>query len=623
MLLSVLLFTPLLAHAQLTDGCENGAASSSLTTSTVTSFITLGGTVTSFYDCLDQLPFCNVVNFQTSTGSPTGSETLGPTVVPAVGQPVTLSVTGSDGIPLAAELSSDGQLLLVDASTSTNATVLFADEDGFLRVYSAPSQVLFLGSWSSARGRFRRRQSTEGSGTTGQTELYTADEGLDPGSEFDGVSVIPVVQNDLPPISFSSSSTSTSSTGTGSQGSASSTEASITSDQQSITTPSSNTASTDATSETGTQDNTATSDVENSSSTSAEGSTKASSSSTGFTGVFPTDSVNPTVFATITRDGYEAVTDIISAGGAFYTCWCSSFLNLFAASRTVLFTSSVLDFSTSTSQTIVIEESTSTTLSRTGVLQATTTSYLPWPLRTRRGLPRAETISTPDALTRFPASNITVGCNLMVSYPVQATVEETTTATASGLTVVHDATTTIQLTETTEFYMSTEVSVVVATPSSFAARLGWRRSSGSLSYLEGGAISNSAFELEAVSAPAGLLTLDTTGRLVYPITDTNTGTTVDWYAAAPVVSDPNEATAVPLMFAEAATVASNGWQYIGFFPGGNTIFIDSSQSAGGYNNFGLCTYAGATTVETLVIMIDDTKPNDSLSCDFRSYLNFQ
>ncbi|KAF3163840.1 hypothetical protein TWF788_001304 [Orbilia oligospora] len=641
---------PLLAHTQLTDGCENDAVSASLTTSTVTSFITFGGTVTPFYDCFGQLPFCNAVNFEAGVGSLTSSETSEPTVIPAVGQPVTLSVTGSDGIPLAAELSSDGQLLLVDASTATNATVLFADGNGFLRVYNSPSQVLFLGSWTSSAGRFRRRQSTDAVsqiqsidesnltssdkagnfsfgaggaielnvdgvdnnfykwGTTGQTQLYTADEGVDPGSEFDGVSVIPVLQEDLPPISLSSSSTSTSTTETASQGSSSGTGASTSSNQQSITTTSStDTASTDTTSETGTQDTTATSsDPENSSSTSAEdSSTTAPSSSTAFTGSCPTDSANPTIFATITGNGFEAVTDIISAGGAFYT-----------------FTSSILDFSTSTSQTVVVEESISTILSQTGVIQATTTSYKPWPSRSRHRIPRAETISTPDALTRFPASNITVGCNLMVSYPVQSTVEETTTTTASGLTIVLDSTTTTNPTETTEYYMSTEVSVIVATPSSFSARLGWRRASGSLTYLEGGTISNSSFGLGTANAPAGSLTLDDTGRLVYPILDTNTGTNVNWYAAAPVVSDSTQPTAGPLMFAEEATVTSNGWQYIGFFPDRNTIFIDSSQSAGGYDNFGLCTYMGSS-VEKLIIMIGDTKPNDAAYCDFRSYLNFQ
>ncbi|KAK6355784.1 hypothetical protein TWF718_000166 [Orbilia javanica] len=666
---SIIFLTPLAlrAGAQSSDSSNSNSregisSGSSPLISTVTSFTTVGGTITSFYDCFNPLPFCSAVIFGPNGVSPTSSGTSSSTAIPTSGQPVTLSVTGSDGIPLAAQLSSNGQLVLVDASTATNATVVYADGDGFLRVYSNPSQVLFLGSWAQ-NGRYRKRQSANGvsqiqsidqanltaadkagnfsfgasgdielnvdgvdnnfykSGTTGQTQLYTADEGVDPGSEFDGVSVVPVIQNYLPVISVGGSSTTEPATAT-SQGSSSGTGLNTTSGQQTVTTATTNTTTSGETaSGTGTASATATSNAENSSSTSADESNSASS--TGFTSACPTDSANPTVFATITGDGYEAVTDIISVGGAFYTCWCSSFLNLFAGSRTVTVTSSILDLSTSISKTIVTEESTSVILSQTGVIPATTTSYIPWPSRTRRQRQQEETISTPDALTRFAESNITAGCNLMVSYPIQSTIEETILTTAPGLTVSIEATTTSKVTETTEFYASTEVSVVVATPSSFNAVLGWRRPSGSLTYLEGGTISNNAFELETANGPAGQLTLDTTGRLVYPRLDSNTGLMVDWYAAALVVSDATQPTAAPLMFAQEATVTSNGWEYVGFFSDRNTIIIDPSQSAGGYNKFGLCTYSGATTVEKLVVTIDDTKPDDATYCDFRSFLNFQ
>ncbi|KAK6500346.1 hypothetical protein TWF481_010690 [Arthrobotrys musiformis] len=630
-------------------------------TSTVTSFVTVSasGTITSFYNCFNQLPFCSAVYFGTNAGSLTSPQPSGATAVPSVGQPVTLSVTGSDGIPLAAELSASGQLLLVDASASTNATVLFADENGFLRVYNDPSLVLFLGSWTSSRaGRFGRRQSTDGvsqiqsinetdltssdkagnfsfgstgaiqlnvdgvennfykSDTTGETQLYTADEGVDPGSEFDGVTVVPVIQDDLP--SFSSSSSSAASSTTSSQDSSSSTgvDTSSSSRQQTTTTSESEsttgTASSETASETTSED--ATTDAEGSTTSEDSSVTDTSgSSTTAFTGSCPTDTANPTVFASITGDGYEAVRDVISVGGAFYTCWCSSFLNLFAASRTIQVTSTLLDLSTLTSTTVIVEEETSITSSVTGVIRATTTSYVPWPSRTRRRIPRQESISTPDILTRFAASNITAGCNIMVSYPSQSTIEEVTTVTGSeSTTVILDETTTTTTTETTEFYMSTSTSVIVATPSSYSGTLGWRRGSGSLSYLEDGTISNSIFELEVSTAPAGQFTLDDTGRLVFPITDS--GTTTNWYATAPTLSG---STPVTLKFATEATVASNGWEYIGFFPDRNTVILDSSQSAGGYNGFALCIFSGSTA-EILVLTVDDARPSDATYCDYRA-----
>ncbi|KAK6337520.1 hypothetical protein TWF730_002917 [Orbilia blumenaviensis] len=671
----LLLFFPLLVYSESflgPWGCQEDIVPTS--TTTITSFVTLSGTVTSFYECLSGLPFCDRVVFQNNAISPTTSEDSRPTAVPAVGQPVTLSVTGSDGVPLAAELSSDGQLLLVDASTATNATVLFTDDDGFLRVYNSPSLVLFLGTWTRAE-RFRRRQSTDGisqiqydsqsdltaddkagnfsfgaaggvslnvdgvdnnfykSGTTGQTQLYAADEGVDPGFEFDGVSVIPVVQEDLPIVSFGSGSAIASATSTASSraGSASNTGVDTTSNssgQETIATPTSGPVptSSQATGRTSTGGDT-TLNPESSTSASAEdSSTQDSSSSTSFNGLCPTDSANPTVFATITGDGYEAVTDIISVGGAFYTCWCSSILNLFGPTRTELRTSSVFNGFTSTTKVIFTKEEISTVMSQTGVVPATTTSYLAWPARTRRRAARQATVSTPDALTRFAASNITAGCNLMVSYPVQSTVEKTTVITISTEKLFLKETTTTESKTTTEFYMSTSVEVIVATPSSFSATLGWRKASGGLTYLEGNTISSGAFELITTNAPAGQLLLDTTGRLVYSRTNPATSLVEDFYAAAPAVSDATTPTAVALKFALEATIIANDWQYIGFFPDRNTIIIDSSQSAGGYKNFGLCTFLGATpaeNVDKLVIMIGDTKPDGASYCDFRSYLNFQ
>ncbi|KAK6530759.1 hypothetical protein TWF281_007597 [Arthrobotrys megalospora] len=655
MSLTIFFLFPLAAYAQLT-------------TTTVTSFVTLGGTVTSYYECTSSLPFCQGFVFPTSATftSPTSSASSGPTVAPAVGQPVTLSVTGSDGIPLAAELLDGGQLILVDQSTSTNAAVLFSDGDGFLRIYDTPSQVLFLGSWTRA-GRYRRRQPTDSvsqiqstdqgslstddkagnfsygtgggielnvdgidnvfykSGTTGETQLYTADEGVDPGSEFDSVSVVPVIQDDLPIISYSSSSTAAPTTAA--SDSTSSTEVGTTStisnSDQETTTSSVPTTDSEISSTSTTQDNN--SETDSSSSTSSEESSATStdsSSSTSFDSVCPTDTADPTVFATITGDDYVAVTDIISVGGAFYTCWCSSFLNLFAATRTVTRISPVIDLTSSLNKTTITSTETSTLVSQTGVITRTTTSYLSWPISQRHKHLRQTDFTTPDALTRFDASNITVGCNMMVSYPLQSTIEEISTVTSSGATVIVDIATATEPVTKTEFFMSTELHTATATPSSYSGVLGWRRPSGNLAYLEGTTPNSGAFDVLTTNGPAGRLELDQYGRLMYPVTDGQI--TTDYYAAAQPASDSIQSGY--LRFALPATISTNGWTYVGFLPSGNTIFLDLAQNAGGFNNFGLCSYAGATpadNVERLIIMVNATTPTGATYCDFRSFLNFQ